>query len=281
MDLSAYYNTALPVELLSQIKLSVSSHESRADGVCAMEMVAWLAGEKHSDKPQCACPAITAYVIKLNDRGPQWVRDAIRDRALKIVGTRASVNTQKKRMRIFAEAAIKAAEGVLPLFEKRRPGDDRPRKAIEAAKERLANPSKADAADAAYAAYAAYAADAASAASAADAAYAAYAVDAADAAYVASAAYAASAASAASAAYAADAASAADAAYAAYAAYAASAAYAAYAVDAADAAYVAYAAYAASAASAAYAAYARKANWQIHLDALDAALAVSDSASRP
>ena len=116
-----------------------------------------------------------------------------------------------------------AAIEVLPIFERDRPGDDRPRRALDAylagyaaaramidgtsggtlddAVERALD--AADAADAAYAAYVAYAADAAYAAYAADAAYAA---------------------------------SAASAAYAAYAAYAADAAYAAYAAYAADAA---------------------------------------------
>jgi rifampin ADP-ribosylating transferase len=127
--------------------------------------------------------------------------------------------------------AIFAAEQVLEIYEKQYPDDKRPRKAIEAAKKYIENPS-ADAAArsaaarsaAARSAAARSAADAAarSAADAADAAYAADAADAADAAY---AAYAA-------ARSAADAADAADAAYAAYVA-------ARSAADAADAAYVA------------------------------------------
>jgi hypothetical protein len=84
--------------------------------------------------------------------------------------------------------AVFSAEQVIGVFEKKYPDDDRPRKAIEAAKEYIKNPTAyaADAADAASsAAYAAdaaaYAADAASyAAYAARAAsYAAYAADAA------------------------------------------------------------------------------------------------------
>ena len=101
------------------------------------------------------------------------------------------------------------AEAVLPNFERAYPNDDRPRKAIEAA--RAGNPDAADAA--------------------ADAAYAAATTADADAAYAADAARAAARA----AFYAADA----DAAF--YAAAAANAAYAAYAADAADAAYAAYA----------------------------------------
>ena len=118
--------------------------------------------------------------------------------------------------------AIYSAELVIGEYEKRYPDDKRPRRAIEAAKAWLENPTEenraAYAASAASAAYAAYAANAAKAA-----AYAAYA--AANAAYAA--AYAANAA-----AYAADAANAAaNAAYAAYAAYAADAAASAAVLD--------------------------------------------------
>jgi len=122
-----------------------------------------------------------------------------------------------KRQRV--EYAVFAAELVIHIFEQKYPTDDRPRKAIEAAKEYLRTGDAADTARAAYVA--------------ADEAYAAYEADAA---------YAADAA-----AYAADTAGAADAA--AYAAEAA--AYAAYAADvAADAAHEAYAAvYAAYAAA--------------------------------
>lgn len=95
--------------------------------------------------------------------------------------------------------AIRFAESVLHVFEEARPGDDRPRKAIEAAKRggpaADAAWAAADAARAAYAAEAAYAA--------ARAAYAADAADAADAAWAAyAAAYAATGAAACAAAYA-------------------------------------------------------------------------------
>jgi hypothetical protein len=113
--------------------------------------------------------------------------------------------------------AVFAAEQVIGIFEKEYRDDDRPRKAIEAAKRYLENPTDRNAVDAAHAA-----ADAADAVDAADAAARAVA-RAAHAAYAADAAYAA-----------ADAVDAADAAYAAV-----------DAVDAADAAYAADAAHAA------------------------------------
>ena len=88
--------------------------------------------------------------------------------------------TKKQRV----QYAIYAAEKVLHIFEEKYPDDKRPRKAIEAARNYLKNPTE-ETKKAAYAANAAYAAaDAANAAyAAADAANAAYA--AADAAYAA------------------------------------------------------------------------------------------------
>lgn len=57
---------------------------------CVMEAVAFVAGEKWSDKPQCACPVIAAFLRSWNDAIPT---DADRDRLLKplipqLVGTR-------------------------------------------------------------------------------------------------------------------------------------------------------------------------------------------------
>jgi len=92
------------------------------------------------------------------------------------------------------EIAIFCAEKVLPIFEDRYPDDDRPRKAILAAKNWLKEPTDTNRAAAAYDAdaaayaYAAYADAAAYAAYAAAAAYAAYADAAAYAAYAAAAA---------------------------------------------------------------------------------------------
>ncbi len=86
----------------------------------------------------------------------------------------------------YVSYAVYAAERVVSIYEKKYPNDDRPRKAIKAAKECIKFPTKKNKDAAAYAAADAYAADAYAAAAAAvraaaDAAYAA----AADAAYAA------------------------------------------------------------------------------------------------
>jgi hypothetical protein len=93
-------------------------------------------------------------------------------------------SNEDRRKTVAVQFAVLCAEAVIEIYEKRCPSDDRPRNAIEAAKEYL----KAHAADAAYAAdaaaqaaadaaayAAAYAADAAAQAAADAAAYAAHA----------------------------------------------------------------------------------------------------------
>ncbi len=56
--------------LTDRYPLRPGSHSSREDGLCAMEMVAWLAGEEHSDEPACACPILSAYARCMNDLLP-------------------------------------------------------------------------------------------------------------------------------------------------------------------------------------------------------------------
>ena len=170
---------------ITEVRLAEGAHINPNDGLCFMEMAAWFAGEKHSDKPECACPVLGAYGIRLNDSMP----DDIRDRLLKplvpmIVGTRDK-DSEVNRAEFLA---MWATNKVLPIILRER-GFLKEAEACESA----ASLSEANnaAANATYAAYAAaYAADAAANAAnaaanatyAATAAYAAaYAANAADA----------------------------------------------------------------------------------------------------
>ena len=87
--------------------------------MCAMEMVAWLAGEEHSDEPRCACPVIAAYVRAVNDALPT---DTSRDRMLRplvprFVNTRGSANDERRRGWIVVDAMVRR---LLPhLLDKR------------------------------------------------------------------------------------------------------------------------------------------------------------------
>ena len=150
------------------------------NGLCFMETVALIAGEKITDQPECACPILTAYGIGMNDRFADKDRQRLLPLAWATAGTRSKEHAFIRR-KILGIAACDIVEMVLPIFEKKYPKDARPRQAIDAAIAYWAAPgietlakvkaaaSAAYAADAAYAAYAAYAASAAYAADAASA----------------------------------------------------------------------------------------------------------------
>ena len=216
-------------ELLTRT-LATGAHADRSNGLCAMELVAWLADLPHSDHPDCTCVVLGAFTRRLNDGLPDAERQLLKPLLPKLIGTVTDKAGLERRAFVAADWAVRV---VVPLHLRRAKLDDEA-KALEALQPIVDRETAAIGRDAAMkarraAAAAAYAADYA----AAD--YAAYAADyaAADAAYAAAdaAAYAAAAAAYAAAAYA-------D--YAAAAAYAADyAADAAYADAAADAAYAA------------------------------------------
>ena len=89
----------LPLIGLDGIALAKGNHAHREQAVCAMEAVSWLAGEPHSDQPQCACPVIGTFVMGWNDGLPT---DAERNRLLKpllplLIGSRSTRAVELQR----------------------------------------------------------------------------------------------------------------------------------------------------------------------------------------
>ena len=41
---------------LADVPLKKGAHSSPDAGMCALEAAAWIAGEPHSDHPECVCP---------------------------------------------------------------------------------------------------------------------------------------------------------------------------------------------------------------------------------
>jgi hypothetical protein len=160
-------------ERLAQLETMVllrGSHPEN-DGKCAMEAVAWLANEAHSDAPACTCRVIASFVRRLNDR---IVDDVTRTRLLRplipsLIGTVAGREIMVKRGYIAADFAVRIAA---PLALEARGRN------VDADKLRALAPIV-DRETALKAAAAAAAADAAASSSAADAAYYAAAADAA------------------------------------------------------------------------------------------------------
>ena len=69
------------------LSLDHGGHESFEDGHCAMEVVAWLAGEGHTDAPTCASPILRHYTIALNDRWDDTRRQTLKPYLPRMVGT--------------------------------------------------------------------------------------------------------------------------------------------------------------------------------------------------
>ena len=49
------------------LKLSSGGHAYPEHGLCLFEMVAFYAGEPHSDSPTCVCPVLRDFGVRLND----------------------------------------------------------------------------------------------------------------------------------------------------------------------------------------------------------------------
>lgn len=96
---------------LKGVVLKHGSHADRSNGLCAMEVVAWLAGETHSNHPTCACPVIAAMMRQLNDS----IRDdVLRTKLLRpllpqLLESAASRAVTIKRGFIAADFAVRVA----------------------------------------------------------------------------------------------------------------------------------------------------------------------------
>ena len=98
---------------LDNIRLSYGAHESRADGMCLLEAVAFLAGEPHTDNPQCVCPTLAAFGRSWNDA----LDDQDRNRLLKpfirrLIGTRSTVEVEYRRTFMATDWAVRVAAPV-------------------------------------------------------------------------------------------------------------------------------------------------------------------------
>ena len=73
---------------LDSVHLTLGAHASREDGMCALEAIAWLAGEPHGADPVCVCPVLAGYFAGLNDTArSQEERDALKPYLWRAIGT--------------------------------------------------------------------------------------------------------------------------------------------------------------------------------------------------
>lgn len=87
--------------------LSKGSHPNPEAGMCVMEAVSHVARAPWSDRPECACPAVTDYAIPINDKLPESFRQQLIRRIPLIAGSRADREVQTRRVFLMATHAIK------------------------------------------------------------------------------------------------------------------------------------------------------------------------------
>jgi hypothetical protein len=73
--------------MTSDYTLAYGTHPDPQDGRCAMEWVAHLAGERHSDQPDCVSPVVRALCVALNDGLNCTERQRLRPYLTRTIGT--------------------------------------------------------------------------------------------------------------------------------------------------------------------------------------------------
>jgi hypothetical protein len=77
--------------------LAKGAHRTPEEGRCAMEFVAYIAGEPHSDRPVCVDEPLRAMGIGLNDCLPDDRRQALRPLLARCIGTAGDGMTERRR----------------------------------------------------------------------------------------------------------------------------------------------------------------------------------------
>lgn len=86
-------------------RLEFGSHDSPRDGVCIVELASMIAGERFSDRPQCVCEVVGAYLRSWNDRLGHLERQRLVPYGERVVGTRADRGTTELRRDVCLVAA--------------------------------------------------------------------------------------------------------------------------------------------------------------------------------
>ena len=76
-----------PVLDFDSIVLLKGGHSSRDEGVCALELVAWMAGEPHSDHPACVSPVLGDFCRNWNDNLDDATRQKMKPYLKRLIGT--------------------------------------------------------------------------------------------------------------------------------------------------------------------------------------------------
>lgn len=80
------------------VRLARGRHTTPQQGVCAVELVSMLAGERFTDQPRSACPAVAAFVRGYNDAIDDPRRQDLYAVAALLVGSSTGQETTHERM---------------------------------------------------------------------------------------------------------------------------------------------------------------------------------------
>jgi hypothetical protein len=82
--------------------LRFGPHTTRDKGMCAMEFVAWVADEPHSDKPKCVAADLQRFMVALNDSLDYEQRQMLKPYLGRCIGTKRD-GLHRARYRIYRE----------------------------------------------------------------------------------------------------------------------------------------------------------------------------------
>lgn len=130
-----------------------------SNGACVMDAVSWFHYGTLGDHPECACPVITEFAIRVNDALPDDERQKLKPFIFRMIGNRDPASEQERAeylawqsIRVFAPFALDAA-GLTHEAEKLRRFEGSLEDAAGAARTATYTAARAAAYAAAYAAY--------------------------------------------------------------------------------------------------------------------------------
>lgn len=87
--------------------ISKGSHHSPDQGLCLMELSAYIAGVRHSDGPPCVASLFAAALRRWNDRLDDAARQDLRRYATSVIGTAADRAVNARRAWLMADWAVR------------------------------------------------------------------------------------------------------------------------------------------------------------------------------
>lgn len=94
---------------LDKITLDKGRHDSFDEGANAMEVVAWLADEGHTDSPECVSPLVRRYTIVLSDSWDDEKRQALKPYLVRMIDTGSDGKEDARREILCREVAALAS----------------------------------------------------------------------------------------------------------------------------------------------------------------------------